>query len=40
MVFLSKIDYRIYRKFKFVIYIFIVGLLFAVKFLGMSSGRS
>ncbi len=36
MVFLSKIDYRIYRKFKWIIYVIIVALLFAVK---LSAGR-
>lgn len=37
MIILSKIDYRIYRKFKWIIYILVVVLLFAVKFMGMSS---
>ena len=37
MIVLSKVDYRIYKKFKWPIYIVIVVLLFAVKFMGMSS---
>ena len=40
MIAASKIDYKIYRKFKWikwVIYIGVVALLFAVKFVGMSS---
>ena len=37
MILLSKIDYRIYRRFKWPIYLIIVVLLFAVKFVGMSS---
>lgn len=40
MIVLSKIDYRIYRKFKWIIYVVVVGLLFAVGFVGMSAGRS
>jgi cell division protein FtsW (lipid II flippase) len=40
MIVLSKIDYRIYRKFKWPIYIVVVGLLFLVRFAGMSAGRS
>ena len=40
MVVVSRVDYRIYRRFKWPIYVVIVGLLFAVKFVGMSSGRS
>ena len=35
---LSKVDYRIYRKFKWIIYVVIVGLLFLVGFTGMSAG--
>ena len=37
MVVVSKIDYKIYRKFKWPIYIVVVALLFAVKFVGMSA---
>ena len=37
MIVASKIDYRIYRKFKWPIYLVVVALLFAVKFVGMSS---
>ena len=33
----SRIDYRVYRKFKWPIFIVIVGLLIAVRFVGMSS---
>ncbi len=40
MIVVSKIDYRIYRRFKWPIYVIIVGLLFAVKFAGISAGRS
>ena len=40
MIVASKIDYRIYRRFKWPIYLVIVALLFAVKFVGMSAGRS
>lgn len=40
MVVLSKVDYRIYRKFKWLIYFIILALLIAVKFAGMSAGRS
>lgn len=39
MVVLSKIDYRIYRKFKWIIYVIVVALLFAVGFVGKSAGR-
>ena len=35
----AVVDYRIYRRFKWPIYVVIVGLLIAVKFVGMSSGR-
>jgi len=38
MVFLSKIDYRIYRRFKWIIYVVCVGLLFLVGIQGMSAG--
>lgn len=38
MFFLSKIDYRIYRKLKWPIYIFMLGLLFMVSISGMSEG--
>ncbi len=34
----SRIDYNIYRKFKWIIYIVIVGLLFLVGIIGMSAG--
>ena len=34
----SKIDYRIYRKFKWIIYVVIIALLFLVGVIGMSSG--
>ncbi len=37
MIVLSRIDYNIYKRFALPIYIAIVGLLFAVKFVGMSS---
>ena len=37
MIIVSKIDYRIYRKFKWLIYVIVVALLFAVRFVGMSS---
>ena len=37
-VFLSKVDYRIYRKFKWIIYVVIVALLFLVGLTGMSAG--
>ena len=37
MVVASKIDYKIYRRFKWIIYAVIVALLFAVRFVGMSS---
>ncbi|MBR2289601.1 MAG: FtsW/RodA/SpoVE family cell cycle protein [Clostridia bacterium] len=37
MIVASKVDYRIYRRIKWPIYVVIVGLLFAVKFVGMSS---
>ena len=37
MIVVSKIDYRIYRKFKWPIYFLVVVLLFSVKFIGMSS---
>lgn len=37
MIVVSKIDYRIYRKFKWVIYVVVIALLFAVRFVGMSS---
>ena len=38
MFFLSKIDYRIYRKLKWPIYIFMLGLLFMVSISGISEG--
>ena len=38
LVFLSNFDYRLFRRFKWFIYIGIVGLLFAVKFVGLSAG--
>ena len=38
MIVLSKLDYRIYRRMKWIIYIGTVGLLFAVKVVGMSAG--
>lgn len=38
MVVLSKIDYRIYRKLKWPIYVVIIGLLFLVSIMGMSEG--
>lgn len=38
LVIVSKIDYRIYRKLKWLGYGIIVALLFAVGFIGMSSG--
>ena len=34
----SKIDYRVYRKFKWIIYVVIVALLFLVGAVGLSSG--
>lgn len=37
LIFLSRLDYKIYKKFKWLIYIVVVALLFAVKFMGMSS---
>ena len=40
MVVLSKIDYRIYRKLKWIIYVVIVVLLLLVSFAGSSSGVS
>lgn len=40
LIALSKVDYKIYRRLKWPIYIVVVGLLLAVKFLGMSSRRS
>lgn len=38
LVIVSRIDYSIYRKFKWIIYIAIVGLLFLVGIMGMSAG--
>ena len=38
MVVLSKIDYRVYRKLKWIIYVVIVGLLYLVGFSGLSKG--
>lgn len=38
LIVFSRIDYSIYRKFKWIIYIVIVGLLFAVGIMGMSAG--
>lgn len=38
MITVSKIDYRIYRKFKWIIYVVLVGLLFLVGLQGMSAG--
>ena len=40
MFVLSNIDYIIYRKFKWIIYVVVVVLLFAVGISGMSAGRS
>ena len=40
LIFLSKVDYRIYRRLKWPIYILFFILLLAVKFMGMSSRRS
>ena len=37
MIVLSRIDYRIYKRFTILIYVVVVGLLLAVKFVGMSS---
>ena len=37
-VFLSKVDYRVYRKFKWIFYVIIVALLFLVGLTGMSAG--
>lgn len=37
MFVVSRIDYRLYRKFKWPIYVVILGLLLAVRFVGMSS---
>ena len=37
MIVLSRIDYRLYRKFKWPIFVVIIGLLLAVRFVGMSS---
>lgn len=37
---ISKIDYRIFRKFRFLIYAVCVGILFAVGFLGEGANRS
>ena len=38
LIFVSRLDYSIYRKFKWIIYIVIVGLLFLVGIMGMSAG--
>jgi cell division protein FtsW len=38
MIVLSKIDYRIYRKLKWIIYAVVVVLLVSVKFIGISAG--
>jgi cell division protein FtsW len=38
MIVLSKLDYRIYRKLKWVIYAVVVVLLFSVEFVGISAG--
>ena len=40
LVFLSRFDYRLYRRLKWPIYIGCFLLLLAVKFMGMSSRRS
>ena len=38
MIVLSKIDYRVYRKLKWIIYFVVVALLFLVGFQGLSAG--
>ncbi|MGN1298821.1 MAG: putative lipid II flippase FtsW [Candidatus Scatovivens sp.] len=38
LIIISRIDYSIYKKFKWMIYIVIVGLLFLVGIMGMSAG--
>ncbi len=38
MVVLSKIDYRVYRKLKWIIYVITVGLLYLVGFSGLTKG--
>lgn len=38
MLILSRFDYNNYRKFKWIIYIFCIALLIAVRFVGMSAG--
>lgn len=38
LIVFSRIDYSLYRKFKWIIYIVIVGLLFLVGIIGMSAG--
>ena len=39
LITLSKVDYKIYRRLKWPMYIIMVSLLLAVKFVGMSSRR-
>lgn len=40
MMVLSKFDYHIYRKFKWIIYILFIALLILVGFVGIDAGRS
>lgn len=37
LIFLSKLDYKVYRKLKWLIYAICIFFLIAVKFMGMSS---
>ena len=37
MVVVSKVDYKIFRRFKWPIYVIVVALLVAVKFVGKSA---
>ena len=39
MMALSKVDYHIYRKFKWIIYIVFIALLILVGFVGIDAGR-
>ena len=40
MMAFSKVDYHVYRKFKWIIYISFIALLVLVGFVGMDAGRS
>ena len=40
MMALSKVDYHIYRKLRWIIYIVFIGLLVLVGFIGIDAGRS